>query len=413
MHLEDIRNETFREQLAGLLNFLKGHGYAELSIDNCRRTLAKIDPFMTEHGFAEYHPDIGLKFYEDYLSEHTNIKKARAKHIGMLVRRLNDYLSGNGLVNHLKRPPQLLPIPFELTIRRYLQDCQEKGNRVTTLTAKETKVRRFLRFCFESGCQDPGQLQLWQIESACLAVKNKDDWAIIRAFLEYLGRADIVVKTLSSIVPHYNRPIPIPTCYSLEEVRSVERAIDRSTEIGKRDYAMILLASRYGMRSGDIVGLTMDDIDLCTGTLKFHQQKNGVEQVFQLDPEVRGALADYIDNARPHVAENLLFLCMVAPFHPVTTSVLRFETTKYFQKAGVNTAGKRHGPHTFRSSLATSMVNDDVPYESVRKILGHSDPNAIKHYARVDRERLRKYAIDVPAPSGYFAEFLKGSDGYE
>ena len=413
MHLEDIRNDTFRERLAGLLLFLKGHGYAELPIDNHRRTLAKIDPFMTVHGISEYRPDVGVKFYEDYLSEHANIKKASAKNIETFVRRLNDYLSGNGLVNHANRPPQLLPIPFELTISSYLQDCQEKGNKITTLTAKEAKFRKFLRFCFESGCQDPGQLQLQQIESACLAVENKGDWAIIRAFLEYLGQADIVAKALFTVVPHYNHPIPIPTCYSLEEIRSVERAIARSTEIGKSDYAMILLASRYGMRSGDIVGLTMDDIDLRTGILRCRQQKSGGEKVFQLGPEVSGAIADYIGNARPQVAENRLVLRMVAPFHPVTTSVLRFETTRYFQKAGVNIAGKRHGPHTFRSSLATSMVNDDVPYESVRKILGHSDPNAIKHYARVDRERLRKYAIDIPAHSGCFAEFLKRSESHD
>ena len=97
-----------------------------------------------------------------------------------------------------------------------------------------------------------------------------------------------------------------------------------------------------------------------------------------------------------------------APYKGITTSVLRFATSKYFGLAGVDVSGKKHGPHTFRSSLASSMVNDDVPYEAVRAILGHSDPDAIKHYAKLDIEKLRECAIEVPKPSGSFKTFLDG-----
>ena len=74
--------------------------------------------------------------------------------------------------------------------------------------------------------------------------------------------------------------------------------------------------------------------------------------------------------------------------------------------ASVDTAGKHHGPHSLRASMATSMVNDSVPYDAVRKALGHSDPNAIKHYAKNDLENLRRCALDVPAASGILLDFL-------
>lgn len=103
-----------------------------------------------------------------------------------------------------------------------------------------------------------------------------------------------------------------------------------------------------------------------------------------------------------------MFLRMIAPYQQITTATLRFVTTCYFRKAGIDISDKKHGPHTFRSSLASSMVNDQIPYDAVSKILGHTDSDAIKHYAKLDIEQLREYAIEVPEPSGIFKMFLDG-----
>lgn len=92
---------------------------------------------------------------------------------------------------------------------------------------------------------------------------------------------------------------------------------------------------------------------------------------------------------------------------PLNGSALRFALTSYFDKAGVDYKGKKHGLHALRSSLASSMVNDNVSYDIVRKVLGHTDDDSIKHYARIDIEELRKCAIEVPVPSGKFKKFLE------
>ena len=76
--------------------------------------------------------------------------------------------------------------------------------------------------------------------------------------------------------------------------------------------------------------------------------------------------------------------------------------------AGIDPDGRKQGPHAFRSSLASSMVNDNIPYEVVRKTLGHTDQNAIRSYARLDLEQLRGYALPVMEAAGTFAAFLEG-----
>lgn len=125
-------------------------------------------------------------------------------------------------------------------------------------------------------------------------------------------------------------------------------------------------------------------------------------------PEIKEPLDDYIEKGRPKVDKNYVSLRTNAPYQRITMSALRFATMRYFKKAGIDITGKKQGPNTSHSSLASSMVNDGNPYDVVvRSILGYTDPDAIKHYAKLDIERLSEYAIEVPEPSGIFKKFLE------
>ena len=125
-------------------------------------------------------------------------------------------------------------------------------------------------------------------------------------------------------------------------------------------------------------------------------------------PEIKEAILEYIREARPPIENSFLFLRENAPFERITTSAIRFMLTGYFKAAGIDISNKRHGPHALRSSLVSSMINSDVPYEVVRKLLGHTDPQAIRHYAKIDIENLRRYAIEVPPPTGIFSDIFQG-----
>ncbi len=243
------------------------------------------------------------------------------------------------------------------------------------------------------------------VAKACIKVTDHNLWGEIRFFLKYLSEKGILPADYSTAVPHYHKTYVIPSVYSEEEVLQIENSIDRGSATGKRDYAMLLLASRMGLRSGDIVNLRIQDIDFNSGTLDFIQQKTNTPLRLPLLEDVRKAIQDYIAS-RPVSTESKIFLTACAPYGPISTGSIRYAMRKYILKAGVSTAGRKMGPHSLRSSMASSMVNDSVSYETVRRILGHSSDNAIKHYAKIDIERLRPYCLVPPAPTGSFRDFL-------
>ena len=200
----------------------------------------------------------------------------------------------------------------------------------------------------------------------------------------------------------------LPTTYTTEEVNRLLAVVDRSTRTGKRDYAVLLLATQLGLRSGDIVRLTFEKVDLAGNSIILSQNKTDQPLTLPLLPVIREAIEVYIEDERPNIKSEYIFLSANAPFERVTTSSIRHALTGYFLIAGINISGKKHGPHSLRSSLTSSMINGGVPYEVVRRMLGHADPDAIKHYAKVDIENLRSYAIDVPTPTGNFKALLEG-----
>ena len=245
------------------------------------------------------------------------------------------------------------------------------------------------------------------ITSACVKVTDHNLWGEIRVFLRYLSQFEIVESDYSTIIPHYSKPYIMPSVYSVEEIKRIEGAVDTSTVLGKRDYAMILLASRTGMRSGDIVKLRIGDIKDRT-ELNIIQEKTGNILHLPLIKEVQSAIENYLSVRASSTVEQI-FINVYAPYHAVTTSTLRRALKHYITLAGIDPRNRKCGPHALRSSLASSMVNDDIPYETVRKVLGHSSNNALKHYARIDVEKLRKYSLTPPAPTNKFLTFLYSS----
>jgi site-specific recombinase XerD len=126
--------------------------------------------------------------------------------------------------------------------------------------------------------------------------------------------------------------------------------------------------------------------------------------------DVANAIIMHLENDKLSLEDGYVFHSLSAPYGCITTSIIRHAINKCFIAANVNTTGKKHGPHAFRSSLASSMVNDNASYEVVRRILGHSSPDVINHYAKVDIENLRKCSIDPPIPTGVFNDYLSGKE---
>ena len=398
--------QSFDSLKKGLLELLQDKAYRNDTINNYRRKMNQLERYMIANDIAAYKPSVGQRFIDDYLSTHV-LSKGNQQYINTVIHRLDDYCVGK---YQIQRKTELTPLPESYTklMDTYLQKCRDDGNRESTIIGKRYFLREFYCNLESLGCHDLRDADAAIIGRVCIMQNNKDGWAVIRMFLRYLSYAGLINRDFSTIIPHFKKTFRLASTYTEDEVKRFEEAIDTNSKTGKRDYAMLLLATRLGMRSGDISNLTFSSLDFGNDTISIIQEKTGEPLVLPMIPAVKTALADYLKNGRPESGQPYVFLRANAPFEKITTSVVRFETNKYFGRAGIDITDKKHGPHVFRSSLASSMINHLVSYDVVRKIIGHTDPDAVKHYARVDIERLREYAHEPPAPSGCFKEFLEG-----
>lgn len=200
----------------------------------------------------------------------------------------------------------------------------------------------------------------------------------------------------------------IPSVYSAEEVEAIIAAIDRSHPQGKRDYAMILLAARYGLRVSDIIGLRFCNIEWESNRLCLVQQKTGRKVTLPLSEEVGSALIDYIKYARPDIDLPNVFITAHAPYQQLSSNVLGSNIADWMRAAGIDYTGKKHGPHALRHSLAANLLGANQPIPVISEILGHSTAESTTTYVRVSVDMLRQCALDVPFVSSLFYGNLYG-----
>lgn len=300
-----------------------------------------------------------------------------------------------------------LPPGLEELLRNYRQHCRKNGLREGSVALYEKECRWFLHNLADCGCTEASQITASRIVTACLNLTSNSYLATMRTFLRYcadLGRTDC---DYGYVIPPYKRPQPMPSVYSEEEIRRMEAAIDRNNPVGKRDYAITLLASRLGLRLDDIRTMSFDGLDFKRNAIRLVQEKTLAQLELPMVPELKTALLDYVQNGRPDV-DGAVFRISYPPYSQMTKTGIDACFRRAVRKAKIERGNRGCGPRAFRSSLASSMINDGIPYEAVRKALGHIDPNAISHYAKLDIERLRFYALPVPKATGAFADFLAG-----
>ena len=395
----------FNELMEGVLDQLRNKGYMESTLTVYRRTYTRVRAFLNECGTDIYTHEIGAGFLAG-----TKVKKSTYTAYACAIRRLDDFIDKKPYRSHHGCLLVQVSTMFTCVLDRYLQVCCDNGNKPATLKRKEVTCRLFLDFLKKNGCTEISRLDACMVSQSLLTFSNQNRFAEIRQFLSFLAESGITETDLSGVVPRYRRRKPLPTIYTPEELTRVEATADTGTDTGKRNLAIIRLATRMGFRSGDIARLKLTEINFSTGYINIIQEKTGIPLSLKMPYDVADALAAHIKNDARTMLDGYVFHSMVAPYGHITTSIIRHAVNDSFAAAKVDTAGKKHGPHVFRSSLASSMVNDGVPYEVVRRILGHTDPDVIKHYARADIENLRMCSIDPPAPTGLFDSYLSGKE---
>lgn len=190
----------------------------------------------------------------------------------------------------------------------------------------------------------------------------------------------------------------IPEYYSADEINQILKAVDRANACGKRDYAMLLLGARYGLRISDIKALELSNVDFINNRISIVQQKTEKPLALDLLPDVGWAIIDYLKNGRPQSELSTIFLRHTVPHIPFAkTDNVAYIIGKYAQAAGITKRKSgRASFHMLRYSLASDLLEQNIPITTISSILGHSTLNVTTTYTQLDVPQLKACALEVP-----------------
>jgi site-specific recombinase XerD len=218
----------------------------------------------------------------------------------------------------------------------------------------------------------------------------------LRSFFRYLLHRGEIPTDLAACVPTVPRWSfsSLPRFLSAHAVQRVLNSCDRQTSIGRRNYAILLLLARLGLRAGEVVALDLDDIDWKQGLITI-RGKGGKSALLPLPVDVGEAIADYLWRDRPRCSVRRLFIRDRAP-HTGFQNSLAISTLamRALKQAGIRSS--HTGAHVFRHSLATSLLSKGCSLDEISELLRHQSPNTTAIYAKVDVTALRKLALPWP-----------------
>ena len=220
----------------------------------------------------------------------------------------------------------------------------------------------------------------------------------LRSFFRFLLQRGAIATDLACAVPTVPnwRLSSLPRFMTAEDVDCLLQSCDRGTPKGQRDYAILLLLARLGLRAGEVAALTLDDLDWEAGELLI-RGKGARQDRLPLPHEVGEALAVYLRQGRPPSATRQVFICMRAPRRGFSDGqAVGTIVRRTLVQAGLNPAFK--GAHLLRHSLATELLQNGASLTEIGELLRHQDMETTRIYAKVDQGALR--ALALPWPGG-------------
>jgi integrase/recombinase XerD len=304
------------------------------------------------------------------------------------------------------KPLEISPPPVSPTMADFAAHLRDvRGNPPQTIHKKLMHMEMFNAFCRKQN-RAMYRARLQDIDDFVVACRKRyaratvaDICSTLRGFQRFLCASGRSVRDLSSSIiapivrdserPHRSLP--------WKDVQRILRAVDRSSPTGRRDYAILLMMSVYGLGAGEVIGLTLDNINWRAQTVRVVRPKTRVEFLLPLLPAVSRALVSYLRLGRPeHAPTRRLFVTMCTPFKPLACSVtVRHILHSAASRANVTAAFL--GTHVLRHTYACRQLELGATPKVIGDILGHRDPDSTSAYLRVATERLRAMALPVPA----------------
>ncbi|MFH1762505.1 MAG: site-specific integrase [bacterium] len=352
--------------------------------------------YTAKMGMDFLETEYGITVYKKLTQR--NMRCARAVNV------LTDYLLHGIIFSRTRQTVRTYHTQFPKVFQGYIDKKRANGSSEDTLCAYEIYLSRFSNYLNSRGIA-----KIYALDEA--TVLGYTDTLVqhspsvihttlcsLRTLFHYLFQNGFTSKNFAYIVPHdgYRKRTKVPSAYPKEDVEKLLRSIDRGNPKGKRDYAIILIAARLGLRAQDICNLSFGNLKWETSTIEIIQEKTARSLVLPLLEDVGLAIIDYLKYTRPECnSTNAVFLRLTPPIGKLEAPTLHSIVTQHMNIAGIKIQdGKKHGPHALRHSLASAMLEANTPLPVISEVLGHRNTATTSIYLQIDINQLRTCTLD-------------------
>lgn len=392
---------------------MKESGYANGTIHGYKAIWNKLIRYSPE---PYYDRKVALQFLREQYNLSEEILQNSEEHLdrkkrGALrsINVLEDYYQNNSVSFRYYRdndPKRIGDVPeeiYDLFYADYLQYFMTKHPSISWKKSTILGLGTFLRHVYSCGVDDPADIVSDTIFSYLKFSerwgnqKKRTRYKQVGFYLQWAAKRKIITKDYSSLLPAIKiNPPRLPQIWSYDDVDKILGAIDTCNPVGKRNYAIFLIAARTSLRICDVVGLCFSSINWRKKSITISQYKTNELVSIPMSREIVEALIDYLKNGRPKNDSDYVFLSHNYPYSPLGHhNNLYSELMKYLRRSGVQyDKGKRIGPHTFRYSGTTNMLSNGAELQDVSMIDGHANIESTKPYVRTNQKMLSLCAIE-------------------
>jgi len=380
----------------GLRGELERLGYTPLSAAGHVRLVAHLSRWMIREGLSvsALTPTTVDAYFAERRARYHNSVTARS------VRPLLDYLQELGVV--AAPVPAAARSACEQLLGRYRDYLLvERGLVASTVELNVRMVRPFLAAKLRADGQlDLQELSVGEVATFVVAQSRKRPRSVgrlvtaLRSLLRFLHVEGVTERPLAGAVQSVASwsLSGVPQALTSDQMTALLNSCNRSTSTGCRDFAILTLLGRLGLRAGEVAVLSLDDIDWRRGEIIVRGKGNRVDQL-PLPSDVGEAIVEYLHRARPRAARGrTVFVWTHAPYRGLTSNAVTTVVANAGRRAGIGLIGA----HRLRHTAATAMLHAGGSLAEIGQVLRHRRVLTTAIYAKVDREALRQIARSWP-----------------
>lgn len=394
--------------ISGLEQELLRLGYTKGSMTFYRRRWNQLMAYAEDRGECYYTEQLGMDFLKEFFGVtqedfSRTLPQAETQEI-RVIRMVGDFQLHHAVLRRYLKHKEILTTPFFVDIRsRFQSSCEKKGYSQVTTEHYVKQSSYLMDYLAAQGMNDFTAVTLDTVNAyirtlAGFSYKTVEQHICsLRAFFRFLYQEGIMPDDLAAKMPMVKarKQTAIPSVWTHEELKQLVGAIDRESPKGRRDYAIILIACRLGLRCTDIKNLCFENFNWTEKKICFTQSKTGQPMELPLVPDVGWAVIDYLRYGRPKVDSSRIFVRHMAPFLPFAEGDHLDQLIRtYMVKAHIPMRGKHRGMHSLRHTMASVLLEKDTPLPVISDIIGHLDTNSTAVYLKVDMERLAECPLD-------------------